>query len=229
MAPAHGSRSKILVHAAVTVDSYLRRAMNKPMDHLADMGGALYWLLQICQAAETRTVEAVEEKVVGDAEEDQGMDGRFVPVPYPALGLWEVARVSCYGVEKYAEYDWDQGQAFSTLLSCAMRHVCKMLAFGPLSRDGYHGDEPEGTQYSGLMHAAHAAWNIMCLLDFVEQTRLAELDDVTPRHGVTAADRRTIKEHAAAEGLDVLDALTAFHDGLLEPVPEEDETDGVND
>lgn len=98
----------------------------------------------------------------------------------PVYGMHAVLDVSNGGADKYAPLDWTNGQSFTTLLSSAMRHAEKMVAF-----DAYALD-PE----SGHMHAGHCAWNVLAILDFVSQGRTQELDNVTPWHGVTAAMRK---------------------------------------
>src|SRR5688500_2665021 len=79
----------------------------------------------------------------------------------PVLGLRLVQRVAMYGARKSAPLDWQCGQSFSTLMDCALSHVLKMLQHGPTSRD----------EESGELHAAHAAWNLLALLTFIEAGR----------------------------------------------------------
>jgi hypothetical protein len=105
--------------------------------------------------------------------------GKAPLVHAPLLGMLEVGRVAEYGAGKYAPRDWQCGQSFSTLLNCALRHLFR-AALSPQSRD------PE----SGLLHAGHAAWNLLALLHFIETGRADELDDVTPHIGVTATERK---------------------------------------
>jgi len=95
--------------------------------------------------------------------------GKPGPMWTPALGLLEVARVTEYGGRKYAPHDWHRGQSYSTLINSAARHLLHILSAGPLSKD------PE----SGLLHAAHACWNLLCLLHFHHEGRDAELDDLS--------------------------------------------------
>lgn len=97
----------------------------------------------------------------------------------PLLGLRLVAPVWQSGAEKYAPMDWREGQSFSSLIDCAMRHMLAVVDGGPLARD------PE----SGHYHAAHAAWNLLTLLTFVVLGR-DDLNDVDGWRGITAADRR---------------------------------------
>lgn len=95
----------------------------------------------------------------------------------PIYGLQLVADVWEYGAKKYAPMDWKEGQSFSTLLDCAMRHTLDVLHKGPYARD------PE----SGAYHAAHACWNWLCLLTFMSLGR-DDLNDVDEWRGVTAED-----------------------------------------
>jgi succinate dehydrogenase flavin-adding protein (antitoxin of CptAB toxin-antitoxin module) len=103
----------------------------------------------------------------------------------PWRGMMEVCRVSDRGAQKYAPLDWDCGQSFSTLLNSASRHMIAAMN-NPLARDSE----------SDLLHVGHAAWNLLCLLDFVEQGRAAELDDITKWRGVSASE----KEHSVKVG-----------------------------
>lgn len=104
----------------------------------------------------------------------------------PVLGLLEVGRVAEYGARKYAPFDWHLGQSFSTLLNSAMRHMLRCVN-APLARD---------EEESGLLHLGHAAWNLLCLLHFIEEGRAEELDDITPWHGVSTAEKRRRTEES---------------------------------
>ena len=96
----------------------------------------------------------------------------------PLMGLRLIARVTNHGAKKYAPLDWAEGQSFSTLLDCIMRHLLQVFDRGPWAKD------PE----SGLYHMAHIGWNVLCILHFME-TGQADLDDVTPWQGVTTKER----------------------------------------
>ena len=97
----------------------------------------------------------------------------------PLRGLRLVAPVWTQGAEKYAPMDWKNGQSFSTLLDCAMRHMLEALDKGPRAVD------PE----SGNLHLAHVAWNVLALLTFLADER-DDLNDVDSWRGVTAAEKR---------------------------------------
>ena len=110
----------------------------------------------------------------------------------PILGLKLVAPVWTDGGKKYAPMDWKSGQSFSTLLDCAMRHSMEVMHHGPWARD------PE----SGHFHAAHVAWNWLCLLTFMVLDR-TDLDDVSVYEGVTAAKLRLAEGTARHAGIPV--------------------------
>lgn len=101
-----------------------------------------------------------------------GKPGMWWAIPMKGLRL--VARVTMHGSKKYAPLDWACGQSYSTLLDSASRHWLEVLTDGPLARD----------EESGEYHLAHCAWNILCLLHFIEQGR-DDLDDVSDWQGVT--------------------------------------------
>ena len=110
----------------------------------------------------------------GGTRFNEGKPGMWWAVPMK--GLRAVARVTMLGSKKYAPLDWASGQSYSTLLDSASRHWLEVLTDGPLARD----------EESGLLHLAHAAWNILCLLHFIEQGR-EDLNDVDKWRGVTTA------------------------------------------
>jgi hypothetical protein len=96
----------------------------------------------------------------------------------PLRGLRLVAEVWTFGAEKYAPMDWKEGQSYSTLIDCAMRHMLEVLDKGPLARDP---DSKDGK----VLHLAAVAWNILCLLTFIADGR-EDLNDVDKWRGVTA-------------------------------------------
>jgi len=81
----------------------------------------------------------------------------------PSTALVEIAKVLGFGASKYAEHNWRRGLAYSRLIGAAMRHIAAY-------NDGESID-PE----SGISHIAHAACNLMFLLEF-EKTQ-PNLDD----------------------------------------------------
>ena len=101
----------------------------------------------------------------------------------PILGLRLVAPVWMQGAEKYAPKDWRVGQSFSVLIDCAFRHMLEVVDKGPKSRC------PE----SGNLHAAHAVWNLLCMLTLMVLGR-DDCDDVTKWEGVTTAMKGEMEE-----------------------------------
>lgn len=127
-----------------------------------------------------------EGKDLGNTEKAGGSrfsTGKAPLVSAPVKGLLEVGRISDMGGKKYAPFDWKEGQSFSTLLNSAMRHMLEAIS-APLARD----------KDSGRLHVGHAAWNLLCLLHFVEEGMDPVLDDVSCWHGVTAAMKDELEE-----------------------------------
>ena len=105
----------------------------------------------------------------------------------PLYGLRLVAEVWEAGAEKYAPFDWRNGQSFSTLMDCAFRHMVEMNMKGPLSRDeDYHDVNGNLVKGTGAYHAACVVWNLLALLTFIALGRF-DLDDVTGWQTVTTA------------------------------------------
>ena len=111
----------------------------------------------------------------------------------PLLGLRLVAPVWEQGAKKYAPKDWRVGQSFSVLIDCAMRHMLEVVDKGPISRC------PE----SGNLHAAHAVWNLLCLLTLIVSERY-DCDDVTKWEGVTT----DMKQKMEAFDASIIDDVT---------------------
>ena len=101
----------------------------------------------------------------------------------PILGLRLVAPVWMQGAEKYAPKDWRVGQSFSVLIDCAFRHMLEVVDKGPKSRC------PE----SGNLHAAHAVWNLLCMLTLMVLGR-DDCDDVTKWEGVTTGMKEEMEK-----------------------------------
>ncbi|HHT9130870.1 MAG TPA: dATP/dGTP diphosphohydrolase domain-containing protein [Candidatus Tripitaka californicus] len=77
--------------------------------------------------------------------------------------LIRIGEILAYGARKYDAHNWRKGLEWSRVIDAALRHL---LAFN----EGEDTD-PE----SGLSHAAHAACNLMFLLEYIETH--PELDD----------------------------------------------------
>ena len=81
--------------------------------------------------------------------------------------------------------DWREGQDYSSLIDCAMRHMLELVDKGPWAKDPDSGD----------LHIAHAAWNILTLLTFMALGR-EDLNDVDKWRGVTAKMKKEKEETA---------------------------------
>src|SRR5690606_36374216 len=95
---------------------------------------------------------------------NQGKPQHFWLDAWPKA-LSALSRVFEYGAQKYEAYNYKKGAPFSESYACARRH---MLAW-------FNGEEidPE----SGCHHLAHAAWNILRLLDEQQQPSPGTKDD----------------------------------------------------
>jgi Domain of unknown function (DUF5664) len=82
----------------------------------------------------------------------------------PGSGLRAIGEVLSYGKKKYNAHNWRKGIEHSRLLDAAMRHLSYVC-------DGELIDKE-----SGLRHLAHAATNLIFLLDMQETH--PELDDL---------------------------------------------------
>lgn len=89
----------------------------------------------------------------------------------PREALERILEVYVMGARKYGEDNWRQGLLFMRVWDAAQRHLWAW-------RDGEDLD-PE----SGLSHLAHAAWNIITLLAYLNTH--PEMDD---RHGTLRPD-----------------------------------------
>lgn len=72
----------------------------------------------------------------------------------PQKSLVELGNVMTHGAGKYGPHNWRAGMDWSRLLSAAMRHMAQW-------NEGESIDEE-----SGLNHLAHAAANLLMLLEY---------------------------------------------------------------
>lgn len=84
----------------------------------------------------------------------------------PSRPLVEIAKVLMFGAKKYDRHNWRRpGMAWSRLYDATLRHL---LAWN------------EGEDYaddSGLNHIAHAACNLLFLLEYITNEAYAAQDD----------------------------------------------------
>ena len=71
----------------------------------------------------------------------------------PTTPLLDVAAVLTYGARKYDEHNWRRGIKYSRLYDAALRHLLAFI-------DGEDTD-----QESGLPHLAHAACELLMLME----------------------------------------------------------------
>ena len=92
-------------------------------------------------------------------------DGGKLPIHLiPPESIMHLSRIFEYGAKKYSPDNWRKGMAYSRMYSSAMRHL---LAF-------WNGEDED--RESQLPHLAHAAWNCLALLWYLDNLTL-ELDD----------------------------------------------------
>lgn len=80
----------------------------------------------------------------------------------PPDALHELAKVYTMGAKKYEPNNWRKGMKWSRVIGSLKRHL-NALERGE-DYDGERGVEADGK--SGLLHAAHVAWNAITLLEY---------------------------------------------------------------
>ena len=81
----------------------------------------------------------------------------------PTSSIYALADVLDYGATKYEDHNWRRGMKWSTVYSCAMRHLLKW----------FEGEERDDE--SGKEHLSHVMANIAMLIEYKETC--PELDD----------------------------------------------------
>ena len=75
----------------------------------------------------------------------------------PTKATLKVARVLSFGAKKYGDHNWLQGMRWTRLSSACLRHLFAWI--------GGEDKDPE----SGISHLAHAACNLLMLLEYEER------------------------------------------------------------
>ena len=115
---------------------------------------------------------------MGPDDQVQKYDGGKAPLNLlSTVALNKTAEVLGFGAQKYSAHQWRAGIEWSRLLRAAMNHLTAY-------NDGIDLDEE-----SGLSHLAHAACNVMFLLEY-EQTH-PEMDD---RYGSFQAEVDALRQ-----------------------------------
>lgn len=110
--------------------------------------------------------EVLEERMAeekGDGRKNDAAEGKPLLGLLPTRPLEQIARVLEYGAKKYAPHGWRNGIEWQRTLNAALRHLLT-----------YNGGEDKDTE-SGLSHLAHAACNLLFLLEY--EVTHPELDD----------------------------------------------------
>lgn len=109
-----------------------------------------------------RTIDAASsEHVITPGHKYDANKLRYDLIPVEPLR--QVAEVYTMGAAKYAPRQWEGGMDWGRVYSAAQRHMS-------LFWSGQDLDEE-----SGLPHLAHAAWNLLALLEYAETH--PDLDD----------------------------------------------------
>lgn len=111
-----------------------------------------------------------EEMPTGSVRDSREGKGRFELIS--PFALKRLAGVYERGAKKYADRNWEKGQAFSRFLDSALRHL-NSFAQGMDDED----------------HLAQAAWNVFAIMHFQELER-TDLDDM-PQYAPKTATTRT--------------------------------------
>lgn len=96
-------------------------------------------------------------------EEGQRFDeGKIRHELMPAYAINELAKAYTMGALKYSPHNWRKGMKWSRVIDSLKRHL-NAIERGE-DYDGTKGVMKEGK--SGLLHAAHVAWNAITLLEY---------------------------------------------------------------
>ena len=99
------------------------------------------------------------------AEKGTGLrydEGKILHELLPAHAMNELAKVYTMGANKYAPHNWRKGMKWSRVIASLKRHL-NAIERGE-DYDGIPGEEKDG--HSGMLHAAHVAWNAITLLEY---------------------------------------------------------------
>ena len=73
----------------------------------------------------------------------------------PIRALEEVAKTLAYGSEKYEEHNWRKGLGWSRCMGSCLRHIFLWMKGQDIDQE------------SGLHHIAHAACNLLFIMEWV--------------------------------------------------------------
>ena len=95
-------------------------------------------------------------------------DGKVDWSYLPSGAVGEILKIYAGGAKKYGRGNYQKGIHYSRVFSAAMRHLWAW----------WRGEELD--QESGLSHLAHAAWNIITLLEYTQDNKYRSFDDRDP-------------------------------------------------
>lgn len=98
----------------------------------------------------------------GQAKKHDTGKARFDLIPPGPME--EIAKVFTVGAAEYGDRNWEKGLEFGRIYGAVQRHLQK-----------WWGGEEESPDHK-CHHLAHAAWGCICLLAFIQQGRMGELD-----------------------------------------------------
>jgi len=94
-------------------------------------------------------------------------DGKVDWSYLPSGPVGEILKIYAGGAKKYGRGNYLKGIHYSRVFSAAMRHLWAW----------WRGEELD--QESGLSHLAHAAWNVITLLEYTQGIKYQDFDDRT--------------------------------------------------
>ncbi len=106
--------------------------------------------------------EIIVEFDTGAVRSSQEGKVRWDLMPWSALR--ELGRVYTWGATKYQDRNWEKGIPWTRMFASAMRHLTAWMLGEDYDKE------------SGIHHLAHAAWNVLGILEFVLRKR-TDLDD----------------------------------------------------
>lgn len=99
-------------------------------------------------------------------------EGKLQYASLPWRAIQEIAKVSTMGATKYGANNYKKGFTYSSLFDSMNRHL-----YGDYNHHGFMTGEVNDPE-SKLHHLAHAAWNLLVLLQQeLEPSKYAEFDD----------------------------------------------------
>lgn len=115
------------------------------------------WRNRLSKAVEEYTNDSTEKQAVGGIKYDGGKSPIYRgAISYFPRAIAAVASVSSFGASKYAWKGWEQvDDGYNRYSDAMVRHLA------------YEGQGEDMDPDSGLLHAAHTAWNALARLELL--------------------------------------------------------------